>query len=532
MTSSPAHEPPDPAHEPPAPDRGAPAEPPGLHHVGRRVAEALGLGAHELAALDPDPQTPTWASSLLVAELAADSAALSSLAIALVGAARGGTGLDDGSVAPEAARVQASFGSERLFRIDGAAPPIWAPLSGFWRVGDGWVRTHGNYPHHAERLARLLGIAPQAERAEVEAGMLRWSRFELEERAVEAGALAIAVRDPSEWRRHPQYPVLAESPVVRFAQVGDAAPRAWRGAGGLPLAGVRVLDLTRVIAGPVATRDLAVAGAEVLRVDSPRLPEATWQHLDTGQQKRTTLLDLGDPADFARLQRLLETADVVVHGYRPSALAKHGLDFDSLRERFPGIVVAQLSAWGARGPWGDRRGFDSLVQAASGIAILESADGGATPGALPVQALDHSAGHFLAASVATALRTQRSGGRSFGIDISLARIANELLAAGSADRSVAPGVDSALPTSSVPLRPAPGEAAATITCAPPLLAFPGAPAEYPSPLHPWGSDRAVWVGEDPGAPPRTPEQNFPCSDSRTQEARTGTLTEPRRPATE
>ncbi len=183
---------------------------------------------------------------------------------------------------------------------------------------------------------------------------------------------------------------------MRFASSGDAAPRPWRDGGAAPLAGIRVLDLTRVIAGPVATRDLAVAGADVLRIDSPRLPEAPWQHLDTGHEKRSALMDLDDPSDRMRFEELLSTADVVVHGYRPTALARYGLDPQSLRERFPGIIVAQLSAWGTDGPWGDRRGFDSLVQAASGIAVLESGDG-ATPGALPAQALDHATGHFLAA---------------------------------------------------------------------------------------------------------------------------------------
>lgn len=457
------------------------------------MSRALGLGTEELSALSPAPRTPAWQSNLRVGELAYDSAALSSLAIALLGADRDGAEIETSTIAPDPGRVQASFGSERLFRIDGAPLPIWAPLSGFWRVGDGWVRTHGNYPHHAERLTRLLGVSVNPDRAEVETAMLGWSRFELEERAAEADALVLAVRDPSEWRRHPQHAMLDRAPLVGFAARGDAAPRRWRRSTGRALSGVRVLDLTRVIAGPVATRDLAVAGADVLRIDSPRLPEHAFQHLDTGQEKRSALLDLGDREDLKMLQRLLESADVVVHGYRPSALARYGLDVASLSERFPGIVVAQLSAWGTRGPWGRRRGFDSLVQAASGISLLESRDGGATPGALPVQALDHSTGHFLAASIATALRMQRTTGGSFEIDISLARVANELLAAGMPDRPEGSASDLALCTESLPIRVGPGEVPSTVTCASPLLDFPGAPAHYLSPLHPWGSDRPVWA---------------------------------------
>jgi crotonobetainyl-CoA:carnitine CoA-transferase CaiB-like acyl-CoA transferase len=248
-----------------------------------------------------------------------------------------------------------------------------------------------------------------------------------------------------------------------------------------------------VIAGPVATRDLAVAGADVLRIDSPRLPEPVWQHFDTGHEKRSALLDFADPANSDRLEMLLADADVVVQGYRPGALARFGLDVESLHRRFPGIVVARLSAWGAEGPWGQRRGFDSLVQAASGIAVLESGDGGATPGALPVQALDHSAGHFLAASIATALRRQRSLGGSFEIGISLAHIANELTASGPSNGAAPAGSAQQLPTTQVPVTPGNGTPPATVTCAPPVLGFPGAPTSYPSPLHAWGSDQAGWV---------------------------------------
>lgn len=463
-----------------------------LHHVGRRVADTLGLGRAELAALDPEPVLPRWNSHLRVGELAYDSVALSSLAIALISADRGGTDIASLSFSLDPARVQASFASEKLFRIDSVAPPIWAPLSGFWRVSDGWVRTHGNYPHHAERLVELLGVSHDAERSEVEAAMRGWSRFEIGDRAAKAGALVFAVRDPSEWRSHPQHEVLAQLPIVELSRVGNGAARAWAPFTGRPLSGVRVLDLTRVIAGPVATRDLAVAGADVLRVDSPRLSEAAFQHLDTGHEKRSALLDLDNRDDFQMLQGLLTDADVVVHGYRPTALARFGLDFDSLSERFPGIVVAQLSAWGTTGPLAANRGFDSLVQAATGISRIESTDGGATPGALPVQALDHSTGHFLAAAISTALRAQRSRGGSYSINISLARIAQEFLASGRSEFEGIPDEQMALPTELLQIQGNRHHTRQAVTCAPPVLVFPGALTEYASPLHAWGSDDAIW----------------------------------------
>ncbi len=488
-----------------------------VHALGRQVAAVLELRPGELETIASARKLPTWTSNLRVAELAVDSVALSSLAMTLLARDRGIAGEHPVKVDP--ARVQSSFGSDRVLKVNGAAPSVWAPLSGFWRAADGWVRTHGNYPHHAERLLTLLGLPADAEKPAVAAAIREWPRLELEDQAASAGALAIAVRDTDEWRSHPQHTFLETAPVMGFASHGRADPRQWRTDGGLPLSGVRVLDLTRVIAGPVATRDLALAGAEVLRIDSPELPEPEWQHYDTGQGKRTTLLNLGDRRDSQRFERLLEDADVVVHGYRPSALAAYGLDAAALIEKHPGLVVAQLSAWGTDGPWGQRRGFDSLVQAASGIAVVESKDGGTTPGALPVQALDHSAGHFLAAAIATALHRQRTQGGTFAIDISLARIALArialaLLAAGPAaqdpERSdlmqspakqhrsnpsqpVSGNSGVTLPSTVVPVATNSGEPL-SVECAPPVLDFPGAPTGYPTPLHPWGSGPAEWSG--------------------------------------
>lgn len=484
-----------------------------LHHVGAAVASTLALTADELARIAPPTGLPIWTSNLRVGELAVDSVALASLAMTLVAEDRKATGGRDHRVRVDASRVQASFGSHLVLRIDGEPPAVWAPLSGFWQASDGWVRTHGNYPHHARRILILLGLPDDAEKFAVADAIRAWPALELEEQAARSGALALAVRDIEEWHRHPQFAHIGSAPVLGFATHAGAEPRSWknegprpwkrgrpqpwRTTGSLPLSGVRVLDLTRVIAGPVATRDLALAGAEVLRIDSPDLPEPEWQHFDTGQGKSTTLLDLRDRGNREVFERLLEDADVVVHGYRPSTLAAFGLDPEELLERHPGLVVAQLSAWGTEGPWGRRRGFDSLVQAACGIAVAESDDGGQTPGALPVQALDHSSGHFLAAAIATALRRQRAHGGSFAVSISLARIGHELLAAGSAvawsgpDHPNEPGQPTALPSTVVPVATTAGTTV-SVECAPPVLDFPGAPTDYPTPLHPWGSDPAAW----------------------------------------
>ena len=459
--------------------------------VGRFAARAwadLGEDRSLLDRVEPPTRTVPLPSTLAVGELAADSVALASLAANLVAATRmsGARPLPEAvpavRISPE--RVAASYRSERLFRHDGEPIQAWAPLSGFWEAADGWVRTHGNYPHHAERLRRLLGLPGSAGPEQLRTAVAARDAAGLEDGAAETGAILARVRDAETWREHPQSHAVAGRPLVGHVRRGEAAPRPWRAGGPLPLSGVRVLDLTRVIAGPVATRDLALAGADVLRVDTPLTPEIEVQHLDTGQGKRSTVLDLTSRTGLDALTGLLAGADVVVTGYRPGSLDRFGLDPETLAERFPGLVTAGISAWDTVGPWSRRRGFDSIVQAAIGIAVAESATG-AVPGALPAQALDHSAGHLLAAGVLSALARQRTEGGSHRVAVALARVGQELLAqAGDTPGSVD---DAELPVVT-------GQSAAgRITCAPPVLAFAGAPAAYAWMSRPWGSDDPRWA---------------------------------------
>lgn len=310
------------------------------------------------------------------------------------------------------ARIALAYRSDRVLTIDGVSPEVWSPLSGFWRTRDGWVRTHGNYPHHARRLLDALGLIGRPE--DLGAALLDRSSAEAVSQIAGKGGLAVVVRpeDPtrdSELRRSPLVEVTRhDSPAFRPPHLGHR------------LDGIRVLDLTRVIAGPVCTRSLALLGAEVLRIDPPDLPEPEWQHLDTGHGKRSAVLDARSP----RMQELLDAADVVVLGYRPAALTRLGLDPEELVARHPGLIVAQLSAWGTDAP--DRAGFDSLVQAESGIALIETPDGD-RPGVLPAQALDHSAGYLLAASVVSLVTGRRLEGGSWIARTSLRRVAAELL---------------------------------------------------------------------------------------------------------
>ncbi|RFC75904.1 CoA transferase [Streptomyces sp. AcE210] len=328
--------------------------------------------------------------------------------------------LDDGALAT-------AFVSERHLLIDGRATVNFAPLSRFWRTADGWLRTHANYPHHRARLLAALGLGDDASVERVAALLAERSAAEVEETVYAAGGLAVALRTTEEWAAHPQAVAIAARPLLDRERLDKTAPRSLPPLTGdplLPASGLRVLDLTRVTGGPVATRTLALFGADVLRVDAPQLPEDPEAHADTGFGKRSTRLDLTGAADRRAFQDLLAGADVVVTGYRPGALDRFGLAPEALASRRPGLVVAQLSAWGAYGPWGERRGFDSVVQVATGIAAVEGS--GERPGALPAQALDHGTGYLLAAAVLRAVTEQLDEGGTRAVRPALARTAHWL----------------------------------------------------------------------------------------------------------
>ncbi|MFI9758730.1 CoA transferase [Streptomyces sp. NPDC051963] len=390
-----------------------------------------------------------------------------------------GVRVDDGAVAT-------AFVSERHLLVDGRAPVTFAPLSRFWRTADGWVRTHANYPHHRARLLSALGLSDDRVSV-VESVLAGRSALEVEEAVYAAGGLAVALRTPEEWAVHPQGVAVAGRPLVERGRLDTTHARVLAPVDSgplLPAAGLRVLDLTRVIAGPVATRALALLGADVLRVDAPQLPELPDQHADTGFGKRSTRLDL--VADRRVFEELLAAADVVVTGYRPGALDRFGLSPEALAERRPGVVVAQLSAWGAYGPWRERRGFDSLVQVATGIAAVEGSP--ERPGALPAQALDHGTGYLLAAGVLRALTEQSYDGGSRFVRLALARTAAWLMdgvGRGDAGDLTHDGPDGRLAETDSPL--------GRLRYALPPVSFAGGPVDWGRPPGGWGSDPARWA---------------------------------------
>jgi len=360
--------------------------------------------------------------------------------------------------------------SERYLRIGGRSPgSAFAPLSAFHRTADGWIRLHGNYPWHREAALGVLGVAAEDEAAAASAG---WNAVELEAALHAAGGVGAAVRTTAQWRAEAGDP----PPLVESSDLAPAPPR--------PARRPRVLDLTRVIAGPVGTRTLAVHGADVLRLDPPQHPEPlplTWEALPG---KRSAFLDLHSSG--AVLEELLAGADVVVTGYRPGALDRFGLSPEALAQRHPGLVVVTLSAWGHRGPWGGRRGFDSLVQAACGIAVDEG--GPDAPGALPCQLLDHATGYLVAAAALLGLRRQRSVGGTPHTRLALVATAGWLQGL---PRSVEPAaVDRIDPSSLVVDVPAPD---GVLTLARPPGTVDGRPLTWPDPAPAYGAAVASWT---------------------------------------
>lgn len=387
------------------------------------------------------PSTMPCTSAMVAA------AAASALAVSALHAAR--TGRPPAPVVVDAEHVAVAARSERYAVLEGTTPPesLFTPLSRFWRTRDGWLRLHTNYPWHRDRALGVLGCDDQLEA--VAGAVAARSGEELEEALAAAGALGFAVRTREQWAAHPQGRAVAALPLATsWSSNGSPRQLAPAPAGAAPLHGVRVLDLTRVIAGPVATRTLAAWGADVLRVDSPRLPEIPAQALDTLPGKRSTLLDLAVTADRARFEELLGLADVVVHGYRPDALDGFGLSSAELAERHPHLSVVQLSAWGPDGPWAERRGFDSLVQCTTGIAQAEGRDG--RPGALPAQVLDHATGYLAAAAAVLSLAAVVRGGPARHAQLSLAQTARWLQDGGPVDRRPERPVDPAPYLTTVP----------------------------------------------------------------------------------
>ncbi len=329
-------------------------------------------------------------------------------------------------------RVLASrWYGQSIHPIGWELPPLWDAVAGLYRCKDGWIRLHTNLPHHRNAALSVLNAAPMREA--VAQATLSWRAAELETAIAQAGGVAAMMRSASDWTAHPQGLAVAKAPLISWLSRRDTTPKSWNATLARPLNGLKVLDLTRVLAGPIATRTLAGFGAQVLRIDPPNWEEPNVIP-DVTLGKCCARLDLRQPAGRVRFEALLSEADILVHGYRNGALEGLGYGLATRQALKPDLIEVSLNAYGWTGPWANRRGFDSLVQMACGIAEagMRWADAeGPTP--LPVQALDHATGYLMAAAVLRLL-TKATNGEAQNARLSLARTAVMLMRNEQAER--------------------------------------------------------------------------------------------------
>ncbi len=323
-------------------------------------------------------------------------------------------------------RLASLWFGQSIYPVGWEMPPVWDIIAGDYETRDGWIKLHTNLPHHRKATLSVLGV--DAVRDKVKAAIETWHRDELETEIVKMGGVAAAMRSRDEWSAHPQGRAVASEPLIAWGEVRHSQMRSWPASRARPLKGLRVLDLTRVLAGPVATRTLAGFGADVLRIDPPGWDEPNVV-ADITLGKRCSFLELKRPADRKIFEDLLASADILIHGYRPDALVELGYSEAVRLDICPGLIEVSLDAYGWTGPWSKRRGFDSLVQMSCGIA--EAGMHWAKrdqPTPLPVQALDHATGYLMAAAAVRAVSFAAKGEGLRNARLSLARTAELLIA--------------------------------------------------------------------------------------------------------
>lgn len=358
-------------------------------------------------------------SAFDVTGLASGAVAVATQAAADLLAARQGTSTR--SVSVHSQDACAAFQPEVWFTPQGwTLPPLWDPLSGNYRTADGWIRLHANYAAHRAAVEQALGAHDRDGVAAVVAGL---RGVDVESAVIEAGGAAAAMATRADWLASHAGAATATVPAFDITDRPATTPARWSLARpDAPFSGLRVLDLTRVLAGPTCTKFFAAYGADVLRIDPPGFEEVAALLPETTQGKRTAALDLTVASDRAVFDELVAQADVIVSGLRSDALAGLGYSASDLTALNPDLIVASLDAYGWVGPWRHRRGFDSLVQMSCGIA----AAGTDTPNPLPVQALDYGTGWLLAAAITRALTRQLAESVTATITTSLVATANLL----------------------------------------------------------------------------------------------------------
>jgi crotonobetainyl-CoA:carnitine CoA-transferase CaiB-like acyl-CoA transferase len=399
------------------------------------LIELAGLPAHLVEDVQISGTDPVFPTPYKVAGPGAASIAASGLAAAHLWSIKTGTRQQ---VQVDAYHACAAMRSNQYLKIDGQQPPRPRDeVTGFYRLRDGgWIYLHCNFPNLRDANLRALGATPQRDAAA--AAVARWDGLAAEEAIFAAGGCGALVRSEEQWLALPAAAAAASAPVLEIVKIGEAPPEALP-VGEQPLSGIRVLDLTRVLAGPTCGRTLAEHGADVLRISGRGMADSGMFDLDTGLGKLSAYLDLRDPAGVETLRGLIRSGDVFSQAYRPGSLAARGFSPEALAQMRPGIVYVTLSAWGHLGPWSDRRGYDTVVQAANGMAYRPE---GEQPAFMPVSEQDYIAGYLMAFGAMVALGRRAREGGSWMVRVSLAGTGHWIRQHGLLDLS-APGMQPA-----------------------------------------------------------------------------------------
>jgi crotonobetainyl-CoA:carnitine CoA-transferase CaiB-like acyl-CoA transferase len=397
------------------------------HEALRAILPIAGWSEKEAGAVtfsggsDPVLPTPFRIGTAAAATLAASGLATSRLWEARTGRRQ--------PVAVDLRQATASLRSGHYMRLgDGKVSAARNSIMGVYPSRDGrWSYLHCNFPNHRAAALKVLGVAE--DRDSVARAVATWNAADLEEAIIAAGGAGGMARTRAEWAKHPQAGAIAALPLLEIVRVGDGEPQLLP-SGDRPLSGIRVLDLTRVLAGPTCARTLAEHGAEVMKITAAHLPNLGYQEWDTGHGKLSAELDLRDASQVEILRGLVREADVFSQGYRPGTLAARGLSLEELARIRPGLVYVSLCAFGHTGPWSARRGFDTVVQTVSGITIrqAECVPGGRQgPNFYPVSAIDYCTGYLMAFGAMVALLRRTREGGSWLVRISLAQVGKWIL---------------------------------------------------------------------------------------------------------
>ena len=436
-----------------------------------------------------DPILPT---SFRIGETSAAALAATGIAVSDLWKLRTGRGQQ---VAVDTRRATASLRSGHYMKMDGVEVSTERnTIMGTYPAKNGrWSYLHCNFPNHRAAALSVLGV-PE-DREAVRQAVAKWDALDLEEAIIAAKGAGGMVRTMEEWAKHPQAAAIASLPLLELVKIGDSAPEKLPD-GDRPLSGIRVLDLTRVLAGPTCARTLAEHGADVLKITGKHLPNLGHQEFDTGHGKLSAHLDLREPRDVEILRGLVRDADVFSQGYRPGTLGDRGFSPEALAKLRPGIVFVSLCAFSHVGPWASRRGFDTVIQTVSGITHRQGElFPGAEPGPqfYPVSAIDYLTGYLMAfgAMVALARRTREGG--SWLVRISLAQTGRWLVSRGEVPEGRLDGVPKEFTAEELDRWSITSETpAGRLRHLAPVVQLSDTPARWARPTVPLGYHEPVW----------------------------------------